>query len=127
MKKIVNSPFDVNKASLIRYITISVCAVLIVLNWDSIVPFLNKYHLLDKTGHFFGFLFLSWLVDKLLNLNIMVTTIGLIFYSGLTEIGQHMLGFRSGQWSDFIADSLGCLCYLLIVYIDNRLMLKVKK
>lgn len=113
--------------SLISYITILICAFLVVLNWDLVVTTLNKHHLLDKTGHFLGFLLLSWLVDRLLNINILVTTIGLIFYSALTEIGQHLLGFRSGQWSDFVADMLGCLCYFIIVHANNRLSAKLKK
>jgi len=77
---------------------------------------------LDKIGHIFGFLLLTWLIHKLIKLPITNLSICLIFYAALTEIGQHYLGFRKGEVSDFIADIMGVYLYRLIHWLatDRR-------
>ncbi len=115
---------NVKPVSLISYLSTVIFAIVIVLNWAVVAKLLNSYHLLDKSGHFIGFLLLTWLVDSLLKLNLIATIVALVVYSGLTEIGQHLLGFRTGQWSDFLADTLGCFCYFLINKANQKLAMK---
>lgn len=102
------------------YFCILITVIVIVFNYTFVIAFLGKYHLLDKTGHFLGFLMLTWLIDKYLNIELKTLVITLIIYSALTELGQTYLGFRSGQWFDFVADATGCLCYALIIKANQK-------
>ena len=81
---------------------------------------LNKIQI-DTVGHIIGFFSLSWILIRLVKLPLVNTVICLYFYSALTEIGQHYLGFRSGQFFDVVADIVGIslfaiLHWLLIIY-----------
>ncbi|OUS23288.1 hypothetical protein A9Q98_15550 [Thalassotalea sp. 42_200_T64] len=105
---------------LLLYATLSIVFISVLINYSAIASLLHQYHLLDKTGHFLGFLFLTWLVDKLIKIDLKVTVITLCIYSGLTELGQWYLTFRSGQWTDFLADVLGCFTYALIVRANRN-------
>lgn len=107
-------------SSFTLYLVILLSVVALVVNYAFVTNILHKYHLLDKTGHFFGFLLLCWLMDKLLKLELRILIVTLIFYSALTELGQTYLGFRSGQWFDFVADAMGCLCYALIIKANQK-------
>lgn len=108
------------------YLLIVISFSLLALNYTFITKLLYQYHLLDKTGHFLGFLLLTWLVNTLIKIDLTPTIITLCVYAGLTEIGQSYLGFRSGQFTDFIADVLGCLSYVLIVYANKNRVKKEK-
>jgi VanZ family protein len=81
---------------------------------------LNKIQI-DTFGHIIGFFGLSWALIGLLKLPLVNTVICLYFYSALTEIAQYYLGFRSGQFFDFVADVFAIslfatLQWSLIVY-----------
>lgn len=86
------------------------------------------YAKLDLVGHYFGFLGLTWLIHQVVKLPLPSLTIGLIFYAAMTELGQKYLGFRNGEFNDFIADSLGIISYVIICYLyqsyQNRKTLK---
>ena len=72
---------------------------------------------LDGLGHIIGFLFLCWLVHTWLKLSLVVTALTLTLYAALTELGQYYLGFRNGEFRDFIADVLGILLFVLLRWL----------
>ena len=81
---------------------------------------INKIQL-DTFGHIIGFFGLTWILVGLVKLPLMNTVICLYFYSALTEIGQHYLGFRNGEFSDVVADVVGvslfaALQWLIVIY-----------
>lgn len=103
---------------------LSLTLVFISLFSETILITLDQHHILDKTGHFVGFLLLSWIIHYGIKIELFITTSTLILYAGLTEIGQSYLDFRSGQFSDFIADVLGCLFYFMVIKINAKLRVK---
>ncbi|WP_160173536.1 VanZ family protein [Thalassotalea sp. ND16A] len=111
---------------LLHYAIFLVVIISVFINYSAIASLLHQYQLLDKTGHFLGFLFLTWFLDKLIKIDLKVTVFTLCIYSGLTELGQWYLAFRSGQWSDFLADVLGCITYVLIVRANRNKAKRVK-
>jgi len=81
---------------------------------------INKIQL-DTIGHIIGFFCLSWILIRLIKLPLVNTVICLYFYSALTEIGQHYLGFRNGEFADVVADIVGVslfaiLQWFLVIY-----------
>lgn len=87
---------------------------------DTSAAVLNEIRI-DTFGHIVGFFVLSWVLIGLLKLPLINTVICLYFYSALTEMGQYYLGFRSGEFIDFIADIIGvslfaALQWSLIIY-----------
>lgn len=103
------------KFSACQILILTVLIILIfVSQYFDILAFLHKHHLFDKSGHFLGFLALTAITHKLLRLELMTIVVCMIIYSGLTEIGQWLLGYRSGQWLDFVANFIGCLSYALL-------------
>ncbi len=86
----------------------------IIYSSDEVRTVLSQYTKIDKVGHFIGFFFLTWLLSNTLKLPLVNLTLTLILYAALTEIGQHYLGFRNGEFKDFIADVLGILTFMLI-------------
>jgi len=75
----------------------------------------------DSVGHCVGFLFLTWLLNALIKSSTLNLVLCLVLYSALTEIGQHYLGFRNGEFRDFIADTLGIGFFMVIYYIvENK-------
>jgi len=86
---------------------------------------INKIQI-DTFGHIIGFFGLSWILIRLVKLPLVNTVVCLYFYSAVTEIGQHYLGFRSGQFFDFVADVVGIslfatLQWLTIIYGKPKL------
>lgn len=71
---------------------------------------------LDSIGHFLGFFFLTWLLSYLLKQPLLNLTLCLTLYAALTEVGQHYLGFRNGEFRDFVADVLGITLFVTIQY-----------
>lgn len=69
---------------------------------------------IDTIGHFISFFILAWLVHSLIKLTLVETSITLIFYGALSELGQYYLGFRNGEFSDFYADVAGILLFVLL-------------
>lgn len=69
---------------------------------------------IDTIGHFISFFILAWLVHSLIKLTLVETSITLIFYGALSELGQYYLGFRNGEFSDFFADVAGTFLFILL-------------
>jgi len=87
---------------------------------------MNKMQI-DTVGHIIGFFGLTWILVGILKLPVINTVICLFFYSALTEVSQHYLGFRNGEFADFIADIVGislfAVChYSLAVYVKPQQM-----
>jgi len=87
---------------------------------------INKIQL-DTVGHILGFFGLTWILVGIVKLPLINTVICLFFYSALTEISQYYLGFRNGEFVDFIADIVGvslfAICQrLLVSYINPQRM-----
>lgn len=75
----------------------------------------------DSVGHCVGFFFLTWILNTLIKSSILNLVLCLVLYSALTEIGQHYLGFRNGEFRDFIADTLGIGFFMVVHYIfENK-------
>lgn len=97
--------------------------------FDFFIPF-------DKIAHFFMYFGLSgatalfYIYDKKGRINVSNMLLGAIlipiFYGGLIEIIQwKFFPPRSGDWFDFLADALGSLSTLpLIFYFKNYLLRK---
>ncbi|WP_068547362.1 VanZ family protein [Thalassotalea crassostreae] len=109
-ESLINVKFS---ASQILILTLLIISIFISQYFD-ITAFLHKHHLFDKSGHFLGFLLLTAITHKLLKFDLTTVVMSMIVYSGLTEIGQWLLGYRSGQWLDFVANFIGCLSYALL-------------
>ncbi len=72
---------------------------------------------IDTIGHFIGFFCLTWILNSLFKLPLFNLAICLVLYSGLTEIGQYYLGFRNGEFRDFIADIIGIGIFVIIKWM----------
>lgn len=79
---------------------------------------------IDSVGHLIGFFALTWVFHTVLRLELINTAICLIIYAGISELGQHYLGFRNGEFRDVVADIFGILLFVLIkwcyVVIGNK-------
>lgn len=69
---------------------------------------------IDSFGHIISFFILSWLLSSILKLPLLNIGICLIFYGALSEIGQYYLGFRNGEFRDFVADLIGISLFMLL-------------
>ena len=87
--------------------------------------FIIQYTRIDNVGHFIGFFCLTWLLHGVLNLPLKNILFCLIFYGALSEFGQHYLGFRNGEFNDFIADVFGVLLFALFKWAQV-LILRLK-
>ena len=79
-----------------------------------------RFPKVDTIGHFITFFSLTWVVHSIIKLPLKVTVFTLIFYAGLTELGQAYLGFRTGEITDFLADVVGILSFVLIKWLYTR-------
>jgi VanZ family protein len=61
-----------------------------------------------------GFFGLSWVLVGIVKLPMVNSLICLFIYSALTEIGQYYLGFRSGEFADFLADIAGIVLFIIL-------------
>jgi VanZ family protein len=84
---------------------------------DEVRTVVFQFAKIDTIGHFIGFFCLTWLLSSILQLPLVNLTFCLIVYSALTEIGQYYLGFRNGEFRDFVADALGILTFMLIKWV----------
>ncbi|MAG75482.1 MAG: hypothetical protein CL811_01870 [Colwelliaceae bacterium] len=69
---------------------------------------------IDTVGHCIGFFILTWLLSSLGKLPTTALVFALITYAALSEIGQYYLGFRNGEFKDFIADVIGILLFVVL-------------
>jgi VanZ family protein len=72
---------------------------------------------IDTVGHIIGFFGLSWILIAMAKLPMFNTLICLFLYSALTEVGQYYLGFRSGEFADFLADIAGISLFTVLYWI----------
>jgi VanZ family protein len=79
---------------------------------------------LDTIGHFISFFCLAIVTNSLLKFPLLPTTLALSFYASLSEIGQYYLGFRNGEFRDFVADVLGILFFVLLKLLYNKIWKK---
>jgi VanZ family protein len=77
---------------------------------------INKIKI-DTYGHITGFFGLSWILIRFVKLPLINTVICLYFYSALTEIGQYYLGFRNGDFFDFVADVVGVSLFATLQWL----------
>mgnify|MGYP000542491399 CR=1 FL=1 len=82
---------------------------------------------IDTIGHFIGFFVLTWLTASIIKLSLINTFFTLLFYAALSELGQYYLGFRNGEFSDFVADVAGVSLYLLLKWAYLRYKLYTLK
>mgnify|MGYP000194254788 CR=1 FL=1 len=68
----------------------------------------------DSVGHFIGFFCLGWIFSSLLKIPLFSTCVCLSFYAVFSEIGQHYLGYRAGEFRDVVADICGILFYAFV-------------
>lgn len=69
---------------------------------------------IDTIAHLLSFLVLTWILHNILKLPLFISALTLSFYAALTEIGQYFLGFRTGEFSDFFADIIGIVLFIII-------------
>ncbi|TWX59454.1 VanZ family protein [Colwellia hornerae] len=94
---------------LIILVSLLVLALIFLIPSDLKTTVINKIQI-DTIGHIIGFFGLTWILVGLMKLPLINTVICLFFYSALTELSQYYLGFRHGEFFDFIADVIGiCL------------------
>lgn len=69
---------------------------------------------IDSIGHIISFFLLTWVVHNILKLPLISTIISLSFYAALTELGQWYLGFRNAEFTDFFADLVGIMFFVIL-------------
>lgn len=81
-----------------------------------------RFPKIDTVGHFITFFSLTWVVHSIIKLPLKVALITLIFYAALSELGQAYLGFRTGEFTDFLADVVGIVTFVLLklLYLKMR-------
>jgi VanZ family protein len=72
---------------------------------------------IDTVGHIIGFFGLTFILVRVIKLPLINTVICLFFYSALTELCQYYLGFRSGEFFDFVADVVGVSLFALFQWL----------
>lgn len=76
----------------------------------SLIPMPDDVSVSDKTGHLFVYLVLSgWFSLLARDRGILgLSLLGLVLYGMLIELLQGLTGYRSAEWGDVIANTLGC-------------------
>ena len=75
---------------------------------------------IDTIGHLTSFFILTWVCHSIIKLSLSLSVPLLIFYGALTEIGQSFLGYRTGQFGDFIADVVGISLFMLTKWLYRK-------
>jgi VanZ family protein len=106
------------------------CVCLIVLFWAGLIPLDSlpgpDFELKDKVWHLAAFGGLSGLLSRSVAYfgrsplqAARDASLAGIALGGLLELLQSLTGYRSSDWADFLADSLGALlAYLLLRVLD---------
>jgi hypothetical protein len=101
---------------LIILISLLIFVPLVLMPSDLKMALLNKIQI-DTIGHIIGFFGLTLIVVRVIKLPLINTVICLFFYSALTELCQYYLGFRSGEFFDFIADVVGVSLFAIFQWL----------
>jgi hypothetical protein len=113
-------------------LTISLIALIVILLssnellTNEIRAFLYRVPKVDTIGHFISFFLLTWLVVVIIRIPMTISVITIILYGAITEVGQYYLGFRSGEFADFLADIVGVTIFIVLKLIYD-LLLSLKK
>jgi VanZ family protein len=99
------------------FLFIVLLILLLIIFSETLRNFLFELTKLDTIGHFISFFCLALVVNSLLKLPLFTSAISLSFYAALSEIGQYYLGFRHGEFRDFVADVLGILFFVLLKWL----------
>lgn len=84
---------------------------------DSIRKHIFQFPAIDTIGHLTSFFIITWVCHSVIKLSLLLCIPLLIFYAGLSEIGQDLIGFRSAQLGDFIADIIGITLFVIAKWI----------
>ncbi len=76
-----------------------------------------QYTQIDTVGHFISFFCLTLIIHSVIKLPLTNTCVALACYAALSEFGQYYLGFRNGEFRDFIADVLGIAFFCLLKWV----------
>jgi len=79
---------------------------------------------IDTLGHLTSFFILTWVSHSIIKLSLALAVPLLIFYGALTEVGQSFLGFRNGEFGDFIADVVGIFLFVLAKWLYHYFVRK---
>ncbi len=79
---------------------------------------------IDTIGHLTSFFILTWVSHSIIKLSLAVAVPLLIFYGALTEVGQSFLGFRNGEFGDFLADVVGIFLFVLAKWLYRSFVRK---
>ncbi|MFT6899984.1 MAG: VanZ family protein [Colwellia sp.] len=101
---------------LIILVFLLVLALIFLIPNDLKTTIISKIQI-DTIGHIIGFFGLTWILVGLMKLPLINTVICLFFYSALTELSQYYLGFRSGEFFDFVADVVGISFFAVLQWI----------
>jgi VanZ family protein len=111
------------------FITITIITILLFFAHEFLPDPLRKkifqFPAIDTIGHLTSFFILTWVSHSIIKLSLITCLPLLVFYAALTEIGQSLLGYRTGEIGDFIADVVGISLFVLakwlyIAFISNQ-------
>ncbi|WP_057830548.1 VanZ family protein [Colwellia sp. TT2012] len=111
------------KARQHTYFFVSVIIVTILLLFaheylpDTLRMRIFQFPAIDTMGHLISFFILTWVSHSVIKLSLRLCVPLLMFYGALTEIGQSFLGYRSGEFGDFIADVIGISLFVLAKWL----------
>ncbi|GAW94885.1 MULTISPECIES: VanZ family protein [Colwellia] len=84
---------------------------------DTLRKRIFQFPAIDTMGHLISFFILTWVSHSVIKLSLRLCVPLLMFYGALTEIGQSFLGYRSGEFGDFIADVIGISLFVLATWL----------
>jgi VanZ family protein len=110
------------------FITVSIILTLLFFAHEFLPDPLRKrlfqFPELDTIGHLTSFFILTWVSHSIIKIPLSICMPLLIFYGALTEVGQSFLGYRSGEFGDFIADIFGISLFVLAKWLYLRFFRK---
>jgi VanZ family protein len=72
----------------------------------------------DKTNHVLAFLVLTVLGCRAYSNRVAAVLLGAILYGGLIEVLQSFTDYRSAEWADLVADSVGVIAGRVLHAVD---------
>jgi len=103
------------------FITVIIITISLLFAHEFLPDFLRRriFQLpaIDTIGHLTSFFILTWVSHSIIKLSLALAVPLLIFYGALTEVGQSFLGFRNGEFGDFLADVVGIFLFVLTKWL----------
>ena len=110
------------------FITVIIITLLLLFAHEFLPDALRKrifqFPEIDTIGHLTSFFILTWVSHSIIKLSLSLSVPLLIFYGALTEVGQSFLGYRSGQFGDFVADVVGISLFVLAKWLYRNFFRK---